>query len=255
MAYIGSSASPLPVNFSAVQGQSFSGTGAQVAFTLNRSVASPVAIEVLVNNVQQSPYDGSFTVSGSTLTFSEAPSLGTNNIYVIYRDQSIGTLTDLTAYRKAEVDALLATKMPVNGPAFRAITTTAQTITNSTFTKVAFNIEEFDTNSNYDPTTNYRFTPTVAGYYQITANAALGGATVGYAQCYIYRNGFAHVGGSSVPNNNTVGGKVSASGVVYLNGSSDYVEFYVWQNQGASTNLQVGLGDNTFSGALIRSAT
>lgn len=145
--------------------------------------------------------------------------------------------------------------VPVNGPAFRALTTTAQTITNSTFTKVACNIEEFDTNSNYDPTTNYRFTPTVAGYYQINANASLGGATNGYAQCYIYKNGFAYTAGSSVPNNNTVGGKVSASGLIYLNGSSDYVEFYVWQNQGSSTNLQIGLGDNTFSGAMIRSAT
>lgn len=145
--------------------------------------------------------------------------------------------------------------VPVNGPAFRANTVTAQTITNSTFTKIAFNVEEFDTNSNYDNTTNYRFQPTVAGYYQINANVSTGGGTVGYVQCYIYKNGFAYSGGSSVPNNNNVGGKVSASAVIYLNGSSDYVEFYVWQNQGSSTNLQVAQGDNTFSGFLARSAT
>ena len=145
--------------------------------------------------------------------------------------------------------------VPVNGPAFRAITTTAQTIPTNIATKVAFNIEEFDTNSNYDPTTNYRFTPTVAGYYQINANVSTGRGTLGYVQCYIYKNGLAHVGGSSVPNNNTVGGKVSASAVIYLNGSSDYVEFYVWQNQGTSTNLQTATGDNTFSAFLARSAT
>jgi len=144
--------------------------------------------------------------------------------------------------------------MAIDGPAFSANTVTAQTITTSTFTKIAFNVETFDTNSNYDPTTNYRFTPTVAGYYQINANASLGGATVGFVQCYLYKNGLAHSAGSGISNNNTVGGKVSASALVYLNGSSDYVEFYVWQNQGTSTNLQVATGDNTFSGAMVRSA-
>jgi len=148
----------------------------------------------------------------------------------------------------------LATNVVGNGPAFRANTVTAQTITNSTFTKVAYNVEEFDTNSNYDHITNYRFTPTVAGYYQINANASLGGATIGYVQCALYKNGSVNTSGSSVPNNNTVGGKISASSLVYLNGSTDYVEFYVWQNQGTSTNLQTATGDNTFSGSLVRAA-
>lgn len=101
MAYIGSSAAPIPVNFSAVQSQGFNGTGSQTAFTMARSVATPSAIEVLVNNVQQSPFDGSYTVSGTTLTFSEAPSTGTNNVYVIYRDQPVGSLIDTGAVRKS----------------------------------------------------------------------------------------------------------------------------------------------------------
>lgn len=111
MSYIGSSATPLPVNFSAVQSQGFNGTGSQTTFTLNRSVGSAASIEVLVNNVQQSPYDGSYSVSGTTLTFSEAPSAGTNNVYVVYRDQSLGSLVDTTAYRKAEVDSAVAGKV------------------------------------------------------------------------------------------------------------------------------------------------
>lgn len=101
MAYIGSSASPLPVNFSAVQAQGFNGTGSQTTFTLNRSVGSVAAVEVLVNNVQQSPYDGSYNITGGTsLVFSEAPSAGTNNVYVVYRDQAVGSLTDTGAVRK-----------------------------------------------------------------------------------------------------------------------------------------------------------
>jgi len=108
MAYIGSSAALIPVAFSAVNSQAFNGDDSSVSFTLNRAVLTK-QLEVIVNNVQQSPYDGSYAVSSTTLTFSEAPSTGTANIYVNYRDQSVGTIIDETAYRKGEVDSLLGT--------------------------------------------------------------------------------------------------------------------------------------------------
>ena len=61
----------------------FSGTGSQTAFTLSRPVASTAQVLVVVNNVTQNP-SSSFTVSGNTITFTGAPSAGTNNIYVEY---------------------------------------------------------------------------------------------------------------------------------------------------------------------------
>ena len=67
-----------------IANDSFNGDGSTVAFTLSQTVSSVNDIEVLVDNVQQSPYDSSYSVSGSTLTFSGAPSAGTNNVYVIY---------------------------------------------------------------------------------------------------------------------------------------------------------------------------
>jgi len=67
-----------------VANDSFNGDGSTVAFTLSQTVSSVNDIEVLVDNVQQSPYDSSYSVSGTTLTFSGAPSTGTNNVYVIY---------------------------------------------------------------------------------------------------------------------------------------------------------------------------
>ena len=100
MAYIGSSAAVTPVAFSGVNAQSFNGDGSTVAFTLNRPVSSVAAIEVVVNNVQQSPYDGSYSVSNTTLTFSAAPSTGTGNIYVVYRDFPVGSITDPNAVAK-----------------------------------------------------------------------------------------------------------------------------------------------------------
>ena len=67
-----------------VANDSYNGDGSTTVFTLSAAVNSATDIEVLVDNVQQSPYDGSYTASGTTLTFSEAPASGTNNIYVIY---------------------------------------------------------------------------------------------------------------------------------------------------------------------------
>jgi len=67
-----------------VANDSFNGDGSTTAFTLSQTVSSVNDIEVLVDNVQQSPYDSSYSVSGTTLTFSGAPSAGTNNVYVIY---------------------------------------------------------------------------------------------------------------------------------------------------------------------------
>ncbi len=75
--------------------QAFSGNGSQTIFTLNTSVAANADIEVLVDNVQQSPFDGSYTAGGTTLTFSEAPATGTNNIYVVYRAVRIVATTQM----------------------------------------------------------------------------------------------------------------------------------------------------------------
>jgi hypothetical protein len=79
MSYIGST--PTSQNF--ISGTDyFNGTGAQTVFTLTRSVNSVNDVEVIVNNVIQQP--NSYTVSGTTLTLSAAPSSGSSNIYVRY---------------------------------------------------------------------------------------------------------------------------------------------------------------------------
>lgn len=67
----------------------FNGDGSTTTITLSRAVYNASDIEVLVNNVQQDPYDA-YTVNGTTtLTFTEAPSSGTGNIIVTYRNYTI----------------------------------------------------------------------------------------------------------------------------------------------------------------------
>jgi hypothetical protein len=61
----------------------FSGNGSTTAFTLSRPVASVAQVEAVINNVVQDP-NTAYTVSNNTITFTSAPSSGTNNIYVRY---------------------------------------------------------------------------------------------------------------------------------------------------------------------------
>jgi hypothetical protein len=60
----------------------FSGTGSQTAFTLSQAPASTTSIVVAVSGVTQNP--NTYSVSGTTLTFTGAPPSGTNNIGVLF---------------------------------------------------------------------------------------------------------------------------------------------------------------------------
>lgn len=133
-----------------------------------------------------------------------------------------------------------------NGPAFSAYPSSNQSLGAGTFTKIQFNTEEFDTNSNYDNATNYRFTPTVAGYYQVNLITAAGTA-VG-VQATIYKNGSVFQYGSF----NTTSFWSTAVAIIYLNGSTDYVEGYLFA--ASSANSQSGANTQRFSASLVRAA-
>ena len=139
-----------------------------------------------------------------------------------------------------------------NMPAFSAYNNAAQSLTNNTQTKIQCNTEEFDTASYYDPTTNYRFTPLVAGYYQVNAGAGVSdSAATGYVQASIYKNGSLFKSGYGAYQSFTGTGGATVATVMYLNGTTDYIEFYVRQNTGA-TQLLVANTGNYFSAVLVR---
>lgn len=74
-------------------------------------------------------------------------------------------------------------------PSFSAVMTNQshQTVSASTFTKVVFNVEDWDTDSKYDKDTNYRFTPTVAGIYQFNIAIRTNSSTTNGIT--LYKNG------------------------------------------------------------------
>jgi hypothetical protein len=162
-----------------------------------------------------------------------SPALGTPSALV---------LTNATGLPQAG----LGTNVAGNGPSFSAYQSSGQTLSTSTLTKILFQTEEWDTNSNFSSST---FTPTVAGYYQVSTGIAMNSS---YAQVAValYKNGSAYKFLYNGLPNTTSGGFGSA--MVYLNGSTDYVEIYASFNVGQPTTP--AQKDTYFQAAMVRSA-
>jgi hypothetical protein len=162
-------------------------------------------------------------VSG-TVTL-QAPSAAGSTVLTL--PSATGTLVG-TGTSGQVTQAMLSTNVAGNGPAFSAYLSSNQSITTATFTKVQLNTKVFDTNSNFDNVTNYRFTPTVAGYYQvsfgITANTS---TTATRAFANVYKNGSLYTSGSDYT---VLAGGTNSNGsvLIYLNGSTDYIELYAY---------------------------
>jgi hypothetical protein len=138
-----------------------------------------------------------------------------------------------------------------NMPAFSVYGSGLVTMSQNTFTKVTFDTEDFDTNNNF---ASNRFTPTVAGYYQIEAFIYFSVTATGGGFASIFKNGSRYCDGTNF--NSTNGNDIVAvvSAIVYCNGSTDYIEIYGYQGYSATA----GVGSNNylrkFCGALVRSA-
>jgi hypothetical protein len=142
-----------------------------------------------------------------------------------------------------------------NQPAFSAYSSTTQVVANVTATKVIYNNEEFDTANCYDHTTNYRFTPNVAGYYFVHAFFEFAGASANATSANIYKNGSLWRRGqffASTSGNN----KVECTDFMYMNGSTDYIEIYQYQSSGGNLSNQNGNGQqySVFQAFLARAA-
>jgi hypothetical protein len=144
--------------------------------------------------------------------------------------------------------------MAINGPAFSATMSANQTgITTNTQTKVVFNTEDFDTASCFDTSTN-RFTPNVAGYYQINGSLYVISSSTGtYMGCSIFKNGSNYASGTFL---SSAQGEVSSvsSHLIYLNGTTDYVELYGFSLFGSGSTTFIAGGGSRFTGSLVRAA-
>jgi hypothetical protein len=328
MSYIGNE--PTSVAFLT---DTFSGNGSTTAFTLSQAPATTSSIIVAISGVLQDP--STYSISGTTLTFSGAPPTGSSNISVrflgipasgvtttayrtvteftatsgqttfsvpsytagfidVYRNGVMLGSADYTAtngttvvlasgatagdlvevisfYVSSVLNAIPATTgsvgttyladgsitqaklntyiAPKGTPVFSAYNSSAQTISNSTWTKYQCPVEEYDTASCFDAS-NYRFTPTIAGYYQFNWMVQVTNSVGTLFLTSLYKNGSSFKRGDAI-----TGGSYSAGGsaLIYMNGSTDYVEAYVYQASGGNRDTDVG-PSCFFQGCLVRAA-
>jgi hypothetical protein len=134
-----------------------------------------------------------------------------------------------------------------NMPAFSAYSIINQTLSSNVVTKILFEVEEFDTNNNF---ASSRFTPTVAGYYQVMGHTQPNN-TYCAGIVAIYKNGSLYKYGSYNQNGTGVA-QPSMSCLVYCNGSTDYVEFYASFVDGQPTTATAPM--TWFQGYMVRTA-
>ena len=231
---------------------------------------------VSLNGIIQEPTSsgnvGGYTISGSTIVFTSAlTSLDVIDFILVLGDTlSIGTPSDGTvsfakvtsnlitgatsestiaggdsvliyddsasALRKMTRTNFVAGVGGTNTPAFLVRKTTAQSIPNSTHTKIQWNSEVFDTDNCFDSTTNYRFTPTTAGKYFFHVSINLGATTTNTEMLLrIMKNGtgtmFHKVKGVSGENGAVI------CGILEANGTTDYFESSIYHTEGSNVSL------------------
>lgn len=141
----------------------------------------------------------------------------------------------------------------IQGPAFAVWKSSDQSISASTWTKVTFDTEEYDTNSNF---ASSRFTPTVAGYYQINWCTDLSATSCTRQMTSLYKNGqaYKYVGLWTQPSGNWEH-EINGSSIVYFNGTTDYAEVYVYINGTSPAIYSTSEATVTwFNGCFLRGA-
>ena len=148
------------------------------------------------------------------------------------------------------------TGIPIIPPVFRAIRSDYQYLPNNTDTVISFDNDSsgssFDTNNFYN-TSTYRFTPTIAGYYQLTAQLEFslnsGNNLFGVM---IFKNGAEALRVRRWNDGSNSNVNINVTGIVAFNGSSDYAQAYGWQNSGGNISIIQGSGRTFFEGHYIR---
>jgi len=135
-------------------------------------------------------------------------------------------------------------------PSFFAYNTSVQSISANTWTKITYPTASLNNGGSYD-TSNSRFTPNIAGWYFISSRFGFQPYTTGYNINQLQKNGggFAR-GGMQNPNGNY--GGITGTWIVYLNGTTDYVEIYC--NSSGAFNTEAGSAITWWQGHLVQQA-
>lgn len=246
-------------NQNAMTTQVFTATAGQTTFTVNGGYTVG-QLQVLRNGVQLVVGVDVTATNGTTFVLTNPATAGDTIVSIAYVSfivanavaKSGDTMTGNLNITGGTLQ--IGGNQAVNGPAFSAYRGTAQTgVSPGTFVKVQFNSEFYDTANCFDSTTNYRFTPNVAGYYHFSANVYINGTGITDNTIVLYKNGSLYCYGTY--RGSAAGAYVSVLSVnMYMNGTTDYVEVY---GTGSNTASVAFGSDSTlcqFSGMMVRGA-
>lgn len=215
---------------------------------------------------------GDATAAPFTITLPTAAGIKGKSILFKKTDSSANAITidgentetidgDLTKTLDDQYDALLVESDGVNWEISSTITAGVKPTfhvklagsgqTNITsIDKIEFDTETFDTNSNYDKDTNFRFTPTVAGKYVLTAGISWEALTAGdLLTLYIYKNGSSYQQAAIRAQGITDGQTLTT--VVDANGSTDYFEVFAQNGQRDTSDIGAEAAATWFAGGKI----
>lgn len=116
-------------------------------------------------------------------------------------------------------------------------------VTANTPTKVPFNTVVVDTGGYYDNATNFRYTPLIAGKYLVTVSVRLSASTGASSPIVtqIRKNNVVTFASQlTQANTNGYGNTVTATGVVVMNGSTDFIEGFGQATGSAGTVFSSG---------------
>jgi hypothetical protein len=253
----------------------FDGDGSTVAFTLSRTGTS-ASVWVSINGTVQE-VTNTYTVSGTTLTFNEAPVTGDkiqvrNFFSANTTNVSTSIIQDADNDTKIQVEETAdedTIRFDIAGTEKASIAASTTTVKNDLVVEGAIKSDTFyfvkrstDTNISYpgsygsvtidyeDAGDDYgstdamwssvtdRFTPTVAGLWYFRASADTYSGATQESGMFIDKNG------STIASTGTIGAiRPQITTHVYMNGTTDYVQFKAYaqsavtRGQGATTSF------------------
>ena len=140
------------------------------------------------------------------------------------------------------VDALKST------PMFEISKSANQSLATTSWTDVTFDVEGADPLGHWS-TSNSRYTPNVAGWYHINFNPSFQGTGGSLRYAAIMRNTTYMIYGE---HSGSTALRYSVSGLIYLNGSTDYVKFQMYTQATSGVAIRGGAQETQASGFLVR---